>query len=84
MSKLFQQAIRLEVKEDTYHKPIAFVYAGERERIKEIMKQWRVVQEWWKRAIEREYLQVKTESGMVCELYRDLLTGVWYLQRIYD
>jgi hypothetical protein len=22
--------------------------------------------------------------GMVCEIYRDLLTGAWYLQRVYD
>lgn len=84
MSKLFQQAIRLEVEEDVQHKPIAFVYRRKRERIKEILKRWRVVQGWWRKAVEREYLQIKTESGIVCELYRDLLTGVWYLQRIYD
>lgn len=84
MGKLFQQAIRLEVEEGIQHKPIAFLYKGRRERIGETLKRWRIVQGWWKRAVEREYLQIRTESGIVCELYRDLLTGVWYLQRIYD
>lgn len=84
MSKLFQQAIKLEVEEGIHRKPISFVYQGRRERVKEILKQWRIVQGWWKRVIEREYLQVETESGIVCELYRDLLTGAWYLQRVYD
>jgi len=84
MSKLFQQAVRLEVEEGRHREPLAFVYKGRRERVKETLKRWRVVQGWWKRAVEREYLQVRTESGIVCELYRDLLTGAWYLQRIYD
>jgi len=52
--------------------------------VQETLKQWRVVQGWWKRPVEREYFQVKTESGTICELYRDLLTGAWYLQRIHD
>lgn len=84
MSKLFREAIRLEVEEGFQHKPIAFLYKGRRERVRGTLKRWRVVQGWWKRPVTREYFQVKTESGTVCELYRDLLTGVWYLQRVYD
>lgn len=34
--------------------------------------------------IDREYFRVRTARGIVCEIYRDLLTGAWYLQRIYD
>jgi hypothetical protein len=33
---------------------------------------------------DREYFRVWTVRGIVCEMYRDLLTGAWYLQRIYD
>jgi hypothetical protein len=84
MSKLFKEAIRLEVEEDVRHGPIAFHYKGKRARVGETLKQWRVVQGWWRRPVEREYFQVRTESGTVCELYRNLLTGAWYLQRIYD
>ena len=84
MSKLFRQAIRLEVEEGARHKPIAFLYRRKSERVRETLKRWRIVQGWWKKAVEREYFQVRTESGIVCELYRDLHSGVWYLQRIYD
>ena len=45
---------------------------------------WRISQEWWKRPVERDYFRVSTEDGVVCELYRDLLSGTWHLQRIYD
>jgi hypothetical protein len=70
MSKLFKEAVRLEVEEGIQHKPTAFLYKGKRKQVKELLKQWRVVQGWWRRPVEREY--------------RNLLTGVWYLQRIYD
>jgi hypothetical protein len=84
MSKLLHEAITLEVQEDIQHRPIAFLYKGGREGVEEICEQWRVSQEWWKRAIDREYFRVSTVRGIVCEMYRDLLTGAWYLQRIYD
>lgn len=84
MSKLFREAIELEVQEDVQRKPLTFLYKDRREGVAETVRQWRVVQEWWKRPVEREYFQVKMKSGAICELYRNLLTGVWYLQRIYD
>jgi hypothetical protein len=84
MSRLFQQAVKLEVKESDQHEPIAFMYKGRIEKINNLVKRWRITQGWWKRAIEREYFQIETQTGAICELYRDLLTEVWYLQRIYD
>jgi len=84
MSKLFQQAVRLQVKEDAQHEPLSFLYKGRPERVEQMLKQWRITEGWWKKAVDREYFQIRTKTGIVCELYRDLLTGVWYLQRIYD
>ena len=84
MSKLFHDAITLEVQEDIRHRPITFLYKGGKEGVEEICEQWRASQEWWKRATNREYFRVRTARGIVCEMYRDLLTGTWYLQRIYD
>ena len=84
MSKLFHEAITLEVKENIHHRPISFLYKGRNEGVKEICEQWRVSQEWWRSAVDREYFRVRTVRGIICEMYRDLLTGAWYLQRIYD
>ncbi len=84
MSKLFHEAIKLEVMEDVQHRPICFVYRGRKEQVEQIVKQWRVTQEWWGKAFEREYFQIGTEAGIICELYRDLPSGYWYLQRIQD
>jgi hypothetical protein len=84
MSKLFHRAIKIDVREDMQHRPISFIYRGRTEKIEQVARQWRVTQWWWKKAIEREYFQIGTEAGIICELYRDLLSGHWYLQRIQD
>ncbi len=84
MSKLFSQAITLKVEEDAHHRPVSFLYKGGKERVEDILERWRVAQGWWKQAVEREYFRVRSGRGIVYELYRDLLGGGWYLQRIYD
>jgi hypothetical protein len=84
MSKLLREAVRLEVEEGCQHEPLTIFYEARRERVREMLKRWRIDQGWWKRPAAREYFQVKTESGAVCELYRDFFTGVWYLQRVHD
>jgi hypothetical protein len=84
MSKLFHRSIELAVREDTQHTPASFLYGGRREKVEQVLKHWRVARGWWGKAIEREYFQVRTEAGIVCELYRALPGGPWYLQRIYD
>lgn len=84
MGKLFHQAITLAVREDMQRAPVSFLHGGRREKVEQVLKQWRVAREWWGKAVEREYFQVRTAAGIVCELYRDLPGGLWYLQRIYD
>lgn len=84
MTRLFREAVRLEVEEGRQHEPIAIFHKRRREKVGETVKRWRIDQGWWKRPVAREYFQVRTESGTVCELYRDLITGGWYLQRVYD
>jgi hypothetical protein len=49
-----------------------------------IAKRWRVDVEWWRKRIWREYFKLYTHTGLLVVLYRDLLTGQWYLQRLYD
>jgi hypothetical protein len=47
-------------------------------------KRWRIKENWWRQEISREYFQIETASGVVGDVYRDTLSGSWYLQRIYD
>jgi hypothetical protein len=66
--------------------PVAFLWRGTSHRIVEICSRWRVHTYWWEpdRTVWREYVKVATSSGLLCLIYRDLLTGGWFLARIYD
>ncbi len=64
--------------------PIAFRWQ-QRQRVQTIVEQWIVHDEWWRDEIWRHYYQIETASALLCVLYRDLLTGAWFLERIdYD
>jgi hypothetical protein len=49
-----------------------------------IAKRWRVDVDWWRGRVWREYFKLTTHTGLLVILYRDVLTGRWYLQRLYD
>ena len=84
MTKLLQLSAGLQVREGGRGEPLAFLYRGKERKVGQVLMTWRISQEWWKRPVERDYFRVSTEDGAVCELYRDLLSGAWHLQRIYD
>ena len=49
-----------------------------------IAKRWRVDVDWWRVRVWREYFKLATGTGLLVVIYRDLLSGGWYLQRLYD
>jgi len=64
--------------------PRAFEWRGHFHLVTGVAKRWRVDQGWWRRRIWREYYKLSTDTGLLVIIYRDLLTGQWYLQRLYD
>jgi len=66
--------------------PRGFVWRGTAHRIVQICNRWRVQTRWWEseQTVHREYFKVATDSGYLCQLYRDLSSGRWFLSRLYD
>ena len=69
---------------DALAAPTAFTWRGATHHTERIIKRWRVDQSWWRVRVCREYFLLRTESGLLVILYRDVLCGDWYLQRLYD
>jgi hypothetical protein len=65
--------------------PDGFFWQGGRHNI-QVCNHWRVHTRWWEPegVVWREYLKVETDTGLLCLLYRDLITGGWFLARVYD
>jgi hypothetical protein len=66
--------------------PNGFEWQGEVHRILEVCNRWRVHTRWWEpgETIWREYQKVTTDTGLLCLIYCDLLSGDWFLTRLYD
>ncbi len=84
MNKLSWEVCEIRVAESEAHEPLAITYAGSERRVEGILCRWRMCQEWWKRPSERDYFRVRLDGGLICEVFRDIRSGCWQLQRVYD
>jgi hypothetical protein len=84
MSRLYQPAQSIDSTSGDRGEPLAFEWRGEVHRALHLGHRWRVHLDWWRVEIWREYFQVEVHTGFTCVVYRDLLTGEWYLERVYD
>jgi hypothetical protein len=65
--------------------PARFRWGLDEHLIRDLSVHWRVHSQWWTgQPVWRDYWEVTTASGLLCVLYRDLLDGGWYLERIYE
>jgi len=74
----------IRVVSNAWQAPCAFTWRGQTHRVHTITKRWRVDVDWWQNRVWREYFKLSTHSGLLVVVYRDVLTGRWYLQRLYD
>jgi hypothetical protein len=84
MTNLWPDGEPIQVASDDMAAPQAFTWQERTHRVQQIAKRWREDQGWWQRRIWREYFKLSTHTGLLVIIYHDLLTGQWYLQRLYD
>jgi hypothetical protein len=61
-------------------RPISLHFRRRTRRVEQILEVWQVDDEWWRNRISRRYATLVLEDGLTVAVYRDLLTGRWYLQ----
>lgn len=84
MTRLFAAGVPVVVVTGQRGELLAFVWEGRRHRVERMIDHWRVDVLWWRVRIWRETYRVTTDTGLLVVLYRDLLDGGWYVQRVYD
>jgi hypothetical protein len=65
-------------------RPAGFIWQGQAHQVDEITREWRVDIDWWRGRVWRAYFKLNTDTGLLAIIYQDLLSGEWYLQRLYD
>ncbi|MFN2222246.1 MAG: DUF6504 family protein [Candidatus Promineifilaceae bacterium] len=65
-------------------RPDSFTWQNRTHQIDEITREWRVDVDWWRGRVWRDYFKLSTDTGLLVIIYQDLVSGEWYLQRLYD
>jgi hypothetical protein len=84
MTLFWQPGARIKVNTDAMAIPQTIIWQGKVHVVASIAQRWRVDTGWWRWRIWREYWKLTTHSGLLLVMYRDVLHGDWYLQRLYD
>lgn len=84
MAKILEKPEELKVTVNVQGIPLTLARDGDKQRVTKVYEKWRAVEEWWGKEMARNYFRVKTNKGMVCDIYRDMPAGSWYLSRIHD
>ncbi len=48
-----------------------------------VIEEWRVSERWWNDPIDRTYMKVVGSTWIIL-IFHDLLSGDWFLERIFD
>jgi hypothetical protein len=70
----------VHVVADAEGRPIRVRNDREWRAVTSIRESWRIDDEWWRLTISRAYYAVVLDEGRLVTLYRDLVTGEWFLQ----
>ena len=64
--------------------PLAFVWDRESHVVRYVLLRWRTDTGLWVWRKWREYYRVVTYTGMIVEIYQDLVRQAWYVQRLHN
>lgn len=86
MTRLWRHGVPLTVVVNEQARPLRLVWEDHAHVITRIIQQWEVDTDWWEATgrIWRAYYAAITEDGLLCVFYMDLLSGAWYLNKLYD
>jgi hypothetical protein len=82
MTRVMRPATALRVHEGAAGLPERIEVFGRVNEV-QVVERWRISERWWPQPIDREYVRV-TGPGWLALIFRDLLSGGWFLERIYD
>lgn len=74
--------IRVETaeREDGHPLPARVEYGNIWKPVETILETWQIDDEWWRDRVARSYVDLVVRGGLRLVLYRDRLTGCWYVQ----
>ena len=83
MTQFWKQGVRVNVWA-VDEQPRRIVWNERVHPVEDILNQWRTDRGWWRLRVWRDTFELRTTTGLHLEVYHDLITNRWYVQRWYD
>ncbi len=84
MAKLLEKPEELRVNANIEGTPLTIARDGKIERVTRIYQQWQATEQLFEQEILKNYFRIRTSRGGTYDIYRDTVSGFWYLGRVYD
>lgn len=84
MARRLAEPQEIKVRTSINGVPVSLVRNSRSERIAAVYQQWRASDSWWGKEVERHYFTVRTNTGLVCNIFRDTVDNHWFLSEIHD
>jgi len=84
MSKLLEKPEELRVTTNIEGTPLTITRNGKAERVTRIYGQWHVSEQLWGQEILKNYFRVRTSKGLICDIYWDAASKLWYLGEVCE
>lgn len=88
MAHRYRHAVRVTYVDG---QPRRFVWRDRAYTVAEILATWHLRDRWWVQseeetagASDRHYYRIQCMEGLLCDLYHDVATGTWILDRVHD
>ena len=73
----------IQVQEDVHEMPGRVNLRGREFSVLSILDIWEIADEWWRTdIISRRYYRLIIEGGKHIDIFRDLVSDVWYAQKM--
>lgn len=86
MTHTLQEDEPIAVQIDDDELPYIVRWQGVPRRVQKTVERWEIHTNWWESTgvIRRTYHALILADGLFCVVYRDLITDIWHLAKIYD
>jgi hypothetical protein len=86
MSRLFIPSLPIEAVAANRISPQRFTWGNISHPVNRIEEYWLADFGWWRSEdyVARDYFLLTTKTGLLVEIYRSLVTDLWFLQRLHD
>lgn len=84
MTRLYIGGTPIKVRIGADGLPYELVWRETVHPVAAVTRRWRIHRGWWRDPVWRDYFKLETRTGALAEVYHDLNTNKWYLQRWYE